>query len=111
MLRKIGRSRRLARARASGPHGYHSTGLPACWRRYGLVSPASRLGISVTASAVWLRGRFLEGNALEIRSALNETRQAKAPLGARIERAQDAARIERPRRRDYRRLLLGRGSE
>ena len=25
------------------PHGYQSTGLCACWRRYGLVSPASRL--------------------------------------------------------------------
>src|SRR6266566_6994252 len=31
-----------ARARASSPHGYQSTGLSACWRRYGLVSPARR---------------------------------------------------------------------
>src|SRR5882724_10389000 len=26
------------RSRASGPHGYQSTGLCACWSRYGLVS-------------------------------------------------------------------------
>src|SRR6266581_8961897 len=29
------------RSRASGPHGYQSTGLCACWRRYGLVSSIS----------------------------------------------------------------------
>ena len=31
-----------ARANASSPHGYQSTGLSACWRRYGLVSDPSR---------------------------------------------------------------------
>src|SRR5579871_1252683 len=35
----------LARSNASAPHGYQSTGLFACWRRYGLVSPLSRLAI------------------------------------------------------------------
>src|SRR6478735_9225148 len=45
MLRKIGRSCSLAAASASGPHGYQSTGLWACWRRYGLVSPARRLAM------------------------------------------------------------------
>src|SRR5512141_1243421 len=45
MLRKIGRSSSFARASASGPHGDQSTGLSACWRRYGLVSVANRLGI------------------------------------------------------------------
>src|SRR4051794_27277815 len=39
---KIGRCSRRARSSASSPHGYHSTGFPACWRRYGLVSPARR---------------------------------------------------------------------
>ena len=34
--------RRAPRANASSPHGYQSTGLSACWRRYGLVSSASR---------------------------------------------------------------------
>src|SRR5262249_44795371 len=31
-----------ARVNASSPHGNHSTGLFACWRRYGLRSCASR---------------------------------------------------------------------
>src|SRR5438270_9964280 len=33
----------LAFSNASGPHGYQSTGLWACWSRYGLDSFASRL--------------------------------------------------------------------
>src|SRR5215471_16868271 len=32
----------FAFANASGPQGYQSTGLCACWSRYGLVSRASR---------------------------------------------------------------------
>src|SRR5918993_1021797 len=43
MDRKIGRSSSRARPSASGPQGCQSTGLCACWRRYGLVSPARRL--------------------------------------------------------------------
>src|SRR5881275_2331270 len=39
----IGLSSRFAAANASGPQGYQSTGLSLCWRRYGLVSWASRL--------------------------------------------------------------------
>src|SRR5215216_5598726 len=35
-----------ARSNASGPHGYQSTGLYACWSRYGLVSSARRLGMA-----------------------------------------------------------------
>src|SRR5436305_2049463 len=42
MLRKIGRSSSRARCSASAPQGYQSTGLCACWRRYGLVSPIRR---------------------------------------------------------------------
>ncbi len=45
MDRKIGRSSVFARSSASGPHGYQSTGLCACWSRYGLVSSARRLGM------------------------------------------------------------------
>src|SRR6266511_5546835 len=41
-LRRIGLSSARAFANASSPHGYQSTGLSACWRRYGLVSPARR---------------------------------------------------------------------
>jgi len=43
-----GRSLRRADSNASGPHGYQSTGLSACCCRYGLVSAASRLGMSGT---------------------------------------------------------------
>src|ERR671914_705761 len=42
MERRIGLSSRVARSNASSPHGYQSTGLSACWRRYGLVSAARR---------------------------------------------------------------------
>ena len=38
-----GRAVSLARRSASSPHGYQSTGLCACWSRYGLVSSARRL--------------------------------------------------------------------
>src|SRR3712207_1273751 len=37
------RSSSRARANATSPHGYQSTGFSACWRRYGEVSRASRL--------------------------------------------------------------------
>ena len=40
METKIGLSSSRARRRASSPQGNHSTGLSACWRRYGLVSSA-----------------------------------------------------------------------
>src|SRR5690349_21119679 len=45
MLSRIGRFSSRARASASGLHGYQSTGLFACWSRYGLVSCARRLAI------------------------------------------------------------------
>src|SRR6188472_265807 len=38
----MGLSSARARSNASSPHGYQSTGLCACWRRYGLVSCARR---------------------------------------------------------------------
>src|SRR5438270_319873 len=41
----MGRSSARARDRASSPHGYQSTGFPACWRRYGLAAPARRFGM------------------------------------------------------------------
>ena len=41
--RKTGFPSAFARAKASGPQGYQSTGLSLCWRRYGLFSRASRL--------------------------------------------------------------------
>ena len=39
------RSGASASASASGPHGHQSTGLSACWSRYGLVAAARRFGI------------------------------------------------------------------
>src|SRR5436190_21738428 len=39
---RIGLSCSRAAANASSPHGYQSTGLSACWRRYGLLSWARR---------------------------------------------------------------------
>src|SRR5438128_11847008 len=45
MLSRIGLFSWRARSSASVPHGYQSTGLFACCRRYGLVSLARRLGI------------------------------------------------------------------
>jgi hypothetical protein len=44
-LRKTGTPRCRAAANASSPHSHHSTGLSACWSRYGLVADANRLGI------------------------------------------------------------------
>src|SRR6185436_1381713 len=46
MERKIGLSSARARASASGPQGYQSTGLSLCWRRYGDDSSARRLATS-----------------------------------------------------------------
>src|SRR5262245_557045 len=42
MLSRIGFCSARARASASSPQGYQSTGLCACWRRYGLVWWTSR---------------------------------------------------------------------
>jgi hypothetical protein len=46
MDRKTGFSSALAFSKASFPHGYQSTGLSLCWRRYGLFSFASRFAIA-----------------------------------------------------------------
>src|SRR3972149_6353272 len=66
MDRKIGRSSSRARASASGPQGYQSTGLWACWRRYGLVSPARRFsGIgSMVRTTLVARLRLRSADAL-----------------------------------------------
>ncbi len=42
MERKMGLFSERAFSNASSPHGYQSTGLCACWRRYGLFWPARR---------------------------------------------------------------------
>src|SRR3954468_23624612 len=45
---RIGLSSSRARASASSPHGYQSTGLSLCCSRYGDVSCARRFGIPLT---------------------------------------------------------------
>src|SRR3972149_2582042 len=66
MDRRVGRSSSRARASASGPQGYQSTGLWACWRRYGLVSPARRFsGIgSMVRTTLVARLRLRSADAL-----------------------------------------------
>src|SRR4051812_8008156 len=64
MERKIGLSSARARANASSPHGYQSTGLCACWSRYGDFSAASRFvcamfggELATEAEAVHAKGK------------------------------------------------------
>src|SRR5690554_780094 len=45
---RTGTSRRRASSKASSPHSHQSTGLSACWRRYGEAELARRLGMSST---------------------------------------------------------------
>ena len=56
MLSRIGLFSAWARASASSPQGYQSTGLWACWRRYGLVSWISRLVWREGSAEVVIRG-------------------------------------------------------
>src|SRR5258705_11490436 len=48
----MGLSSLRARAKASSPQGYQSTGLCACCSRYGLVSRASRFSLTGWPSAL-----------------------------------------------------------
>ena len=41
-----GTSRRAASSKAASDHSHQSTGLSACWRRYGLVAPERRFGMT-----------------------------------------------------------------
>lgn len=52
MLTNSGRSRRLARAKASSHHGHQSTGFAACCSRYGLVHAAKRL-VVIGSCVIW----------------------------------------------------------
>src|SRR5215467_12769498 len=47
MLSRTSLSSLVARSKASGLHAYQSTGLFACWSKYGLVSLMSRFGIGL----------------------------------------------------------------
>src|SRR5690242_2942735 len=63
MERRIGRSSARARASASSPQAYQSTGLWACWSRYGLVSSIRRFGMLALPlySDCWLLVRYTPG--------------------------------------------------
>ena len=91
----------LGRARessASSPHGYQSTGLSACCRRYGLVALARRLAIRPLSAAGGRVSRgaqrrskaridVLERDALEIAAALHDVEQPELAHRARLDRA------------------------
>src|SRR5208337_659575 len=70
----IGLFSAFARASASGPHAYQSTGLYACWRRYGLCSLISRFGLRpelLSGFFAWLMNlasSYLPPRALSFRS-------------------------------------------
>ena len=61
MERKTGTPLAAASSKAASPHGHQSTGLWACWRRYGLFSSARRLVCSGVMRAC--RGQDLNGAA------------------------------------------------
>src|SRR5262245_49071470 len=96
MLRKIGRSSNFARASASGPHGNQSTGLFACWRRYGLVSPARRLGMR----SMVLDGALTHGlNHLTVRKHLSDMVQPTYAEYHSLPTREEGGRISRIVRR------------
>src|SRR5512147_453361 len=89
---RTGLSSARARAKASSPHGYQSTGLCACCSRYGLVSRARRL--------VNFGGEVIEGSAGKAgRSRLGSARPSfgtageggKFPLAGRLVVSQHVA--------------------
>src|SRR5579871_242784 len=67
--RKTGLSSRAAFANASSPHGYQSTGLCACCKRYGLFSAARRFCISGSECS---RRRFRGLNARATSQAISK---------------------------------------
>ena len=73
--------RSRARSSASSPHGYQSTGLSACWRRYGLVSSARRFMRKHAARNAAELGRRSAARAA--RSRASSRAGARAGAGAR----------------------------
>src|SRR3954470_24950290 len=56
-----------ALAKASAPHGYQSTGLSWCWRRYGELSPARRFTTTLPLGCPWRQGSQYRAASMEIR--------------------------------------------
>jgi hypothetical protein len=82
----MGRSSFRARRRASSPHGYQSTGLPACWRRYGLVASARRFGVMRTVSPAGSRVAHGPGSAERARLSALGDRQRRPIVCVPIDR-------------------------
>src|SRR4029453_930975 len=77
----IGLSSARARANASSPHGYQSTGLWACWSRYGLVSLARRLVVTESPDALWSAGEGQRAHGGRDHSAIHPDPDRGARLG------------------------------
>ena len=88
-----------ARANASSPHGYQSTGLSACWRRYGLVSSREAVhGAEATACA---RQTPRAGEGRD-RAGRRRRSGAGGELGLDRREARPGSRRSRPGRRSTR---------
>src|SRR3954453_316497 len=76
---KIGLSSVRACASASSPHGYQSTGLSLCWRRYGEVSAARRFGMA--RPRLPPQQRALDLPARRLRQRFGELHDARVLVG------------------------------
>src|SRR5712664_1200408 len=80
MLRKMGRSSARAVAKASSPQARQSTGLCACWSRYGEVSKASRfVQRGLPSSRRWWVRNWLRSETAWLSRASNSLGNACAP--------------------------------
>src|SRR6266404_384530 len=93
MLRRIGLFSLLAFSNASSPHGYQSTGLWACWSRYGLVSWIKRLVCAVAIE--------LTSFGSDYRHANTNRRESKRASRSIFAAAENSSTTEMLRRRDF----------
>src|SRR5690348_11336916 len=101
-----------ARSKASSPHGYQSTGLCACWRRYGLVSELSRLVYFGLPSGLRCRvsmppRRIPQGSTLYCRAAEQPIESALTSPSPSFRADSGRARELRLKRGEERRLSGG----
>src|SRR6266699_1884899 len=81
MLKRIGLFSWRALAKASAPHGNQSTGLCACWRRYGDFSRARRFVCewAEVAAGTWVVGSFGAGGRTRRPAKTTAPARATAP--------------------------------
>src|SRR4051812_42265062 len=66
-LNSTGTLRRRASSNAAGSHSHHSTGLSACWRRYGEGAEARRLGTGPSHHCCgWIGGTGIWNDGLVV---------------------------------------------